>query len=100
MAKAKRAKKLNPAIRLLLVVAFLYIAGTFITNIVKVQMQISEKKQELTETNAKITAQEVKNEELNNQLNAKVDYAYVEKIARERGFVDEGEIVYDNITDE
>lgn len=97
---AKRAKRLNPAVRILIAIAFVYIAGTFIVNIIKVQNQISEKNAELSEIESKITAQEAKNEELNNQLNAKVDYAFVEQLARELGYGTAGEIVYDNVTDE
>ena len=100
MAKSKRARKLNPVARILLAIAFIYIAGNMIANCVKLQVQIKEKKAELSEVNAKITSQSVINEELNNILHAEIDAEYVESVARELGYGSAGERVYDNITDE
>lgn len=100
MAKSKRAKKLNPAVRILLVIAFVYIAGNMIATCVKLQVQIKEKKAELSEVQAKVTSQTVINEELNDILNAEIDVEYVESVARDLGYGSAGERVYDNITDE
>ena len=100
MAKSKRAKKLNPAVRILLAIAFVYIAGNMIATCVKLQVRIQEKKAELSEVQAKVTGQMLKNEELNNILNAEIDVEYVESVARDLGYGSAGERVYDNITDE
>ncbi len=100
MSKARRAKKMNPALRALLVIALVYVAGNMIATGVKLQLQIREKKAELAVVQAKITSQTVKNEELNNILNAQVDRDYVESVARSLGYGTAGERVYDNITDD
>ena len=98
---AKRAIKLNPVVRLLIAIALVYVAGNMLITGIKLQVQIKEKKSELSEVEGKITVQQTKNEELNNILNAKVDKEYIEKVARESlGYGTEGERVYDNITDE
>ena len=99
-AKPKRARKLNPAGRALLVIGLLYVAGNMIATCVKLQLQIRNKKAELSSVQAKITSQTVINEELNNILNAQIDSEYVESVARSLGYGAVGERVYDNITDD
>ena len=100
IAKAKRAKKMNPVVKALLAVALIYVAGNMIVTCVKLQVQIQDKKAELNEVQQKISSQTVLNEELNDILNAEVDSAYVESVARDLGYGSVGERVYDNITDE
>ncbi len=100
MNKAKRAKRMNPVLRGLLIVALVYVAGNMIATCVKLQVQIKEKQAELGEVQEKISAQSVINEELNNILNAEIDSAYVESVARDMGYGTAGERVYENITDE
>lgn len=95
-----RARKLNPAVRLLIAIGAVYLAGNMLITGIKLQGQIKEKKAELADIENKITTQSVKNEELNNILNAKYDRNYVESVARELGYTAEGERVYENITDE
>ncbi len=97
---AKRTMKLNPVVRLLLAIALVYVAGNMLVTGIKLQVQIKEKKAELSEVQAKVTSQMVINEELNNILNAEIDTDYVESVARDLGYGSEGERVYDNITDE
>ncbi len=99
-AKAKRAKQMNPVVRGLLVVAFIYIAGNMLATCIKLQVQIQDKKAELSDIQQKISSQSVINEELNNILNAEIDSEYVERVARDLGYGSVGELVYENITDE
>ena len=100
ITKAKRAKKMNPVVKALLAVALIYVAGNMIVTCVKLQVQIQDKKAELNDVQQKISSQTVLNEELNDILNAEVDSAYVESVARDLGYGSVGERVYDNITDE
>lgn len=100
VAKFKRAKKMNPVVKALLAVLLIYVAGNMITTCIKLQVRIQEKKAELSEVTQKISSQTVLNEELNDILNAEVDSAYVESVARDLGYGSVGERVYDNITDE
>lgn len=100
VAKFKRAKKMNPVVKALLAVLMVYVAGNMIVTCVKLQVRIQEKQAELNDVNQKISSQTVLNEELNDILNAEVDSAYVESVARDLGYGSVGERVYDNITDE
>ena len=100
LSRAKRAKKMNPVVKALLALLLVYVAGNMIVTCVKLQVRIQEKKAELNEVQQKISSQTVLNEELNDILNANVDSAYVESIARDLGYGSVGERVYDNVTDE
>lgn len=100
VAKFKRAKKMNPVVKALLAVLMVYVAGNMIVTCVKLQVRIQEKQAELNDVQQKISSQTVLNEELNDILNAEVDSAYVESVARDLGYGSVGERVYDNITDE
>ena len=100
IAKAKRAKKMNPVVKALLAVLLVYVAGNMIVTCVKLQVRIQEKQAELKDVTQKISSQTVLNEELNDILNADVDSSYVESVARDLGYGSVGERVYDNITDE
>lgn len=96
--KAKRAKRMNPIVKVLLIIGLVYTAGNMIVTCIKLQVQIHQKKEELAAVEAKITVQSVKNEELNNILNAQVDREYVENVARSLGYGTVGERVYDNVS--
>ena len=98
--KTRRAKKMNPVVKALLAVLLVYVAGNMIVTCIKLQAQIQDKKTELNDVNQKISSQTVLNEQLNDILNAEVDSAYVESVARDLGYGSVGERVYDNITDE
>lgn len=98
--KTRRAKKMNPVVRALLAVLLVYVAGNMIVTCVKLQARIQEKQTELNDVQQKISSQTVLNEQLNDILNAEVDSAYVESVARDLGYGSVGERVYDNITDE
>ena len=76
----------------LLVVYLLYI-------FIGLQVKISEKKEQLSELDMQISAKTAENEELNSILEAEVDREYVEKIARDLGYVNSDEKVYESITD-
>ena len=99
MNKAKRAKRMNPVVRGLLIVALVYVAGNMLATCVKLQLQIKEKQAELDVYQQKISAQTVINEELNSILNAEIDSEYVESVARDMGYGTVGERGYENITD-
>ena len=98
--RTRRAKKMNPVVRALLAVLLVYVAGNMIVTCVKLQARIQEKQTELNDIQQKISSQTVLNEQLNDILNAEVDSAYVESVARDLGYGSVGERVYDNITDE
>ncbi len=98
-AKAQKARRSNPAVRALLVIGVIYLIGSMLVKIVEIQGQIKEKNAEFQEYNVKITSQKVENERMNNILNGQVDQEYLEELARDKGYVEEGERVYDNITD-
>ncbi|MBQ9953553.1 MAG: septum formation initiator family protein [Clostridia bacterium] len=91
---------MNPVVKALLAVLLVYVAGNMIVTCVKLQVRIQEKQAELKDVTQKISSQTVLNEELNDILNAEVDSAYVESVARDLGYGSVGERVYDNITDE
>ena len=98
--RTRRAKKMNPVVKALLAVLLVYVAGNMIVTCVKLQARIQEKQTELNDVQQKISSQTVLNEQLNDILNAEVDSAYVESVARDLGYGSVGERVYDNITDE
>ena len=98
--RTRRAKKMNPVVKALLAVLRVYVSGNMIVTCIKLQAQIQDKKTELNDVNQKISSQTVLNEQLNDILNAEVDSAYVERVARDLGYGSVGERVYDNITDE
>ena len=100
VAKFKRAKKMNPVVKALLTLLLVYVAGNMLVTCIKLQVRIQEKQTELDGVLQKISSQTVLNEELNDILNAEVDSAYVESVARDLGYGSAGERVYDNITDE
>ena len=90
LGKAKRSrKKMNPVIRGLLTVGLVYLAGNMLLTSIKLQGQIKEKQSELDEVQQKISV-----------LKGKVDKKYWEEIAREQGYIEQGEQVYENITDQ
>ncbi|MBQ6824674.1 MAG: septum formation initiator family protein [Clostridia bacterium] len=90
---------MNPVVKGLLTVALVYVAVNMISTCVKLQMQIRDKKAELSETNGKVSSQQVTNEQLNAILNGESDLEYIESVARDLGYGTPGERVYDNITD-
>lgn len=100
ITRTRRAKKMNPVVKALLAVLLVYVAGNMLSTCVKLQAQIQDKKAELNDVQQKISSQTVLNEQLNDILNAEVDSAYVESVARDLGYGSVGERVYDNITDE
>lgn len=101
VAKTKRTAKMNPVVRGLLIVGGVYVViTTMIVPTVKNRVLYYEKKAELEQIQQKISSQKILNEELNAILNAEVDSAYVESIARDLGYGSVGEKVYDNITDD
>ncbi len=101
LGRAKRSrKKMNPVIRGLVIAGLVYLAGNMLLTSIKLQAQIEEKKAEFDEVQQKISSQTVLNEEMNDVLNGKVDKQYWEDIAREQGYIEQGEQVYENITDQ
>lgn len=94
MAKKIKKRKKSILVKIVFAVFCVYVLFTF----VNIQVKIGEKKKELADINAKITAQQEKNEQLSSVLNAEVDDEYVEKVAREIGYGDPNERIYEDIS--
>jgi len=97
--RPKRAKRTNPVVRALLIIAMVYVAGNMLVTCIKLQVRINEKQAELNDVRQKISTHTVINEELNSILHAEIDSEYVESVARDLGYGTVGERVYENITD-
>lgn len=69
-----------------------YVAVSF----VQIQIQINEKKEQLTLLYQKIAEQEQTNAELEEMLQNGIDDDYIAKIAREHGYAIPGERVYES----
>ncbi|MBR5783085.1 MAG: septum formation initiator family protein [Clostridia bacterium] len=95
MAKKTERKStvLDFIIKICFVVFLVYCAVT----IVGTQIQIKDKTVQLEALQAKITAQEVKNEELRDLLENGIDDEYIAKIAREHGYALPDERVYESV---
>ncbi len=93
--KKKRSKKLIA----LYVFVGVFVVYTVIALILQ-QGQISEKQAELQQLNKKIEVQELKNEELNDiyNLSDEENKEYIEKKAKEEGYLHSGERVFINIS--
>ena len=76
----------------MLVIYLLYI---FIT----LQVKINTKKNEIAGLDTQISVLTAEQQELTDILDAEVDKEYVEKVARDLGYVNADEKVYESITD-
>lgn len=93
MAKAKKKKKVSAFIIDILVAVFVVYVVFFI---IRTQIQINEKKEQLSEINAKIAVQQAKVDEKKDLLKNGINDEYLEKNAREHGYVYPGERAYQN----
>ena len=63
------------------------------------QVKINAKKQQINDYNTKIAEITSENERLTGILDAEIDEEYVEKDARDMGYVKQDEKVYESISD-
>ena len=90
-----RTKKTSLIIKIVLVLAIVYLLYVFIG----LQIKINAKKQQINEYDEKIGEITSENERLAGILDAEIDEEYVEKVARDLGYVNQDEKVYESITD-
>lgn len=90
-----RRKGTNLIVKIVFALLVVYLLYIFIG----LQVKINAKKEQLNELDMQISAKAAHNEELNSILEAEVDTEYVEKIARDLGYVNSDEKVYESITD-
>jgi cell division protein FtsB len=92
-AVRKKRKSIVP--RIIVLVFVVYISATLI----KLQIDINAKKQEINSLNAQIQQQKKTNAELQSSLSANVDKDYVSKVAREKlGYGDPNEQFYVDVS--
>lgn len=94
MARTQR-KGTSLLIKILFAVLIVYLLYIFIG----LQVKINDKKQQLSDLDTQISTKTAENEELSGILDAEVDTKYVEKVARDLGYVNSDEKVYESITD-
>lgn len=94
MARAK-SKGTGILIKILFAILIVYLLYVFIG----LQVKINEKRSQIRELDIQISNKTSENEQLTSILDAEVDEEYVEKIARDLGYVNSDEKVYDSITD-
>lgn len=92
MAKTKRTSFI---LKIVLVAAVLYLLYVFIG----LQIKINEKKKVLNGYKEDIVLAQTENQKLSDVLDAQIDEAYVEKVARDMGYVMSDEKVYQSVTD-
>lgn len=86
-----RAKKTNIMIKIVLAAAVVYLLYVFIG----LQVKINAKKQQINEQDTKISEIKAENERLTGILDSEIDEEYVEKVARDMGYVNSDEKVYE-----
>lgn len=86
-----RAKKTNIMIKIVLAAAVVYLLYVFIG----LQVKINAKKQQINEQDARISEIKAENERLTGILDSEIDEEYVEKVARDMGYVNSDEKVYE-----
>jgi cell division protein FtsB len=90
-----RTKKTSLIIKAVLAIAVVYLLYVFIG----LQVKINAKKQQINDYNTKIAEITSENERLTGILDAEIDEEYVEKVARDMGYVNQDEKVYESISD-
>lgn len=90
-----RTKRTSFMIKLILTAAVVYLLYVFIG----LQVKINAKKQQLNDYDTSISEVTADNERLTGILDSEIDEEYVEKVARDMGYVNPDEKVYENITD-
>ena len=90
-----RTKKTSLIIKAVFAIAVVYLLYVFIG----LQVKINAKKQQINDYNTKIAEITSENERLTGILDAEIDEEYVEKVARDMGYVNQDEKVYESISD-
>lgn len=90
-----RTKKTSLIIKAVLAIAVVYLLYVFIG----LQVKINAKKQQINDYNTKIAEITSENERLTGILDAEIDEEYVEKVARDMGYANQDEKVYESISD-
>ena len=94
MARAK-TKGTSIPIKIVFAILIVYLLYIFIG----LQVKINEKKDQISDLDIQISNKTSEKEQLTSILGAEVDAEYVEKIARDLGYVNSDEKVYDSIID-
>lgn len=94
MARAK-TKGTSILIKIVFAILIVYLLYIFIG----LQVKINEKKDQISDLDIQISNKTSEKEQLTSILGAEVDAEYVEKIARDLGYVNSDEKVYDSIID-
>ena len=94
MARA-RAKKSSIVIKIVLIAMAAYLLYVFIG----LQIRINEKKAQAKGYETQIADITAENKRLKGILDADIDKEYIEKVARDMGYVGSDEKVYESITD-
>lgn len=94
MARAK-TKGTSILIKIVFAILIVYLLYIFIG----LQVKINEKKDQINDLDIQISNKTSEKEQLTSILGAEVDAEYVEKIARDLGYVNSDEKVYDSIID-
>ncbi|MGN1051692.1 MAG: septum formation initiator family protein [Acutalibacteraceae bacterium] len=97
-----KVKKKNRGLYYLLCIAIAVFAVYSVAVLINQHIKISQKEQELNSLNEKISVQEIENDNIKEvyDLNDKDNKEYIEKKAREDGYLHEGERVFINISGE
>ena len=82
-----RTKKTNLIIKLVLAAAAVYLLYIF----VGLQIKINTKKQQISQSETQIAQASEEHERLTGILDADIDEEYVEKVARDMGYVNQDE---------
>lgn len=93
MARTKRSTSI--LLRILLIALAVYLLYLFVT----LQVKINAKKNEISGLDTQISAMAAEKQQLTDILHAEVNKEYVEKVARDLGYVNSDEKVYESITD-
>lgn len=104
MPKIRKVKKIKKAKKkkfwLVRLAALIFIAAIGV-QLINIQSQLSNKKQELASLQQQLSTQLEENEELQKTLDTGINDEYVEKIAREKlGYVSPFERVFIDVTQE
>ncbi len=94
MAKATK-KGTSLLVKIVFALVIIYLLYIFIG----LQVQINEKKAQINKLDIQISNKATENQQLSDILDAEVDSEYVEKVARDLGYVNSDEKIYQSITD-
>ena len=99
MAEEQKTSKKTRSYSFILTLAIMAVIGYFVISLISLQMEKSEKAQQVAQAEASLVASQERNEELQNVISEGDDSAYIERIARDvLGYVLPGERVYYDIS--